>query len=66
MRINLGKGDSLHQLSIQTEESSKYYWASADEYLKMQWSGKIFLPPPQYILLNYLRKMPTLSVEPAV
>lgn len=66
LRVNLGKNDSLYQLSIHTEESSKYYWASANEYLKMQWAGQIFLPPPQYIILNYLQKMPILSIEPAV
>lgn len=54
VRVNLGHNGPLEQLSIHVEESNKYFWATPQEYLQMMKEGKVFLPPPQNIILNYI------------
>lgn len=70
-RINVGNiGEPLLKLNINLNESSAFYWYRPHKYLEMNLNAEIYLPPPQNLLLNFLKaapkNLPRVTVEPMI
>jgi hypothetical protein len=70
-RINVGNiGEPLQKLNINLNESSAFYWHNPHKYLEMNKNAEAYLPPPQNLILNFLKvapkDLPPLSVEPMI